>query len=103
RGNRAESYMMIGDIDKAIPYYKEALQYTSDTSAYYGLAVAYDREGEGAKARQIIKDLGDDAYNGWETKVAISETFYVPAGEVYYYRALAAAAPGNPADADTFR
>lgn len=98
-GNLAESYMMIGELDKAIARYHEALDIAAETSLYYGLAVAYDRSGEGAKAREIIASIGEDAWKTWQDDVLRGNTFYVPEGEVYYYVALTNEALGHDEDA----
>jgi tetratricopeptide (TPR) repeat protein len=98
-GNLAEGYMMIGDLEKAILTYRESLAGRQETSLYYGLAVAYDRDGQGAKAREIIKALGETAFTEWYAGVESHSTFYVPEGEVYYYLGLAREALGSPRDA----
>lgn len=98
-GNLAESYMMLGDLDHAIERYREAIHVKQDTAVTYGLAVAYDRDGQGGKARELMRALGDDAFGDWELDVARGRTFYVPEGEVYYYLALAHEALGRPDDA----
>jgi tetratricopeptide (TPR) repeat protein len=98
-GNLAEGYMMVGELEKAILTYRESLATLQETSIYYGLAVAYDRDGQGAKAREIIKALGESQFNDWYEGVIAKRTFYVPEGEVYYYLGLAHEALGQPKDA----
>ncbi len=95
-GNLAESHMMVGDLEEAIDTYKMAVDAEYRTSLYYGLAVAYDRDGQGVIAREIIRELGQERYDKWVEEVLSGETFYVPDGEVYYYHALASDALGHP-------
>jgi tetratricopeptide (TPR) repeat protein len=100
--NMAETYMMLGRLDEAIPAYREALRFRSDTGQYYGLAVALDRDEQGAQAREIMVALGRHAFEAFQQSVALGETFYVPEEERYYYFALAAEALGQIDQAITF-
>jgi tetratricopeptide (TPR) repeat protein len=95
-GNMAETYMMLGQLDHAIDTYRQALRYGSNDGTLYGLAVALDRDEQGAKAREIIKALGPKQYAEFTASVRIGQSFYVPDGEVYYYLALAEEALGRP-------
>jgi len=94
-GNLAETYMMLGDLDSAIVTYKEAVLIRNDTSMMYGLAIAYDRDEQGAKAKEIIAALGDDAFESWSAEVEQDNPFYVPEGEVFYYKGLINEALGH--------
>ena len=100
-GNLAESHMMLGELDAAIERYREAVQSPGArlTSIFYGLAVAYDRDGQGAKAREIIAAHGDGPFRAWELEVAKGDTFYVPEGEVFYYYGLALQSLGHDTEA----
>jgi len=98
-GNLAESYMMLGDLDDAIQRYQDALRERQSTSVMYGLAVAYDRDGQGAKAREIIVALGEEELDSWRKEVEEDKVFYVPEGEVFYYAALANEALGHAREA----
>lgn len=98
-GNLAETYMMLGDLDMAITRYQDAVLVNSGTSMLYGLAIAYDRDEQGAKAREIIRALGEDAAESWALEVERGDTFYVPDGEVWYYKALIAESLGHDKDA----
>lgn len=86
--NLAETYMMVDRLDDAIATYDRAVALGADTSTIYGLAVALDRDGQGTRARELIKKLGNDAYESFQLRVAAGDTFFVPDGEVYYYLAL---------------
>jgi tetratricopeptide (TPR) repeat protein len=98
-GNLAEGYMMIGDLENSIVTYRRALDSAPETSIYYGLAVAYDRDGHGKKAREIMNALGEEQFQSWADDVARGNTFYVPEGEAYCYLGLAYESLGYPKDA----
>ena len=98
-GNLAETYMMLGRMDEAIAQYEVAVRTSGDTSAIYGLAVALDRDEQGAKARELIVALGIDARVAFELKMAHGEVFFVPTGEELYYKALFDEAFGDDEDA----
>jgi tetratricopeptide (TPR) repeat protein len=85
-GNKAELHMMLGELDKAIEDYYLAIDYGSRSWLGYGLAVALDRDGQEAKARQIMRTnvLSDKNMS----RLSTSGTFFVPAGEKHYYLAL---------------
>lgn len=94
-GNMAETMMMLGDVEGAIEYYRQAQRQRPSTSIALGLAVALDRDERGTEARALLRDLGVDAIGDWESAVHSGEIFYVPAGEVEYYRALINESFGN--------
>ena len=54
-GNKAELHMMLGELDEAIELYERALKQAKRHSYGFGLAVALDRDSQGAKARQIMR------------------------------------------------
>jgi tetratricopeptide (TPR) repeat protein len=87
--NLAETYMMLGRLDDAIDAYKESLRTGARTSTWYGLAVALDRDGRGALARDVMIAQGMAGYTLFRREVDNHRTFYVPRGEQYYYFALA--------------
>lgn len=93
--NLAEALMMTGDLPAAIERYAEAIAIKPNTSFLYGLAVAYDRDEQGAKAREVMRALGETQFESWAIDVAGGNTFYVPEGEVFYYAALAREALGD--------
>ena len=87
-GNLAETYMMIGRLDDAIEMYRRAINDGGDTSAAFGLADALDRDGQDARALDLIRDHGVDEVRKFEEKIHSFEFFFVPAGERFYYLAL---------------
>lgn len=95
-GNLAETYMMVGRLDEAIELYRWAAAGNGRASTVYGLAVALDRDGRGSQAREAIAQLGPSGLASFEHDLAENDIFYVPAGEAYYYLALAHEALGNP-------
>lgn len=98
-GNLSETYMMLGDLDRSIETYRETILVDSSASQMYGLAVAYDRDEQGAKAKEIVSALGEDAFVAWNEDVEVFRTFYVPEGEVWYYKALILEGLGRDKDA----
>ncbi len=94
-GNLAEVYMMLGDLETAIATYRLAQRTVASTSLVLGLAVALDRDERSLEARALVRELSEDAISMWEADVARGFTFYVPAGEVHYYRGLIAEARGD--------
>lgn len=88
-GNLAESHMMLGDLDRAIEFYNLALRHGGHSSVAYGLAVAYDRDYQGAKAREIFAAWGEEQFDQFLKDLdETDQTFFVPEGEEHYYRAL---------------
>jgi tetratricopeptide (TPR) repeat protein len=87
-GNMAETLMMLGNVEEAIEQYRRALRVRPSTGVTLGLAVALDRDERGTEARTLLRDLGGPAIVEWEMLVASGDFFYVPEGEVYYYRGL---------------
>jgi tetratricopeptide (TPR) repeat protein len=100
-GNLAESHMMLGDLDEAIENYVQAMRIGAQPSVHYGLAVAYDRDGQGAKAREIFLAHGQDMFDAFRKDLndVDSQTFFVPDGEEFYYLALGHESLGDHAQA----
>lgn len=94
-GNLAETYMMLGKLDDSVHAYKEALRHGARISTWYGLAVALDRDGRGALAREVIVAQRVAGYRLFRSDVDNADTFFVPRGEVFYYFALAEEALGR--------
>jgi tetratricopeptide (TPR) repeat protein len=83
--NMAETMMMVGRLDDAIPAYIRAVEAQADALYAYGLAVALDRDGQGEKARQIMADF---AASDRLRRLTSDGVFFVPEGEIHYYLAL---------------
>jgi len=86
--NAAELMMAVGHLDDAIAAYQIAVEiYPMEALGYFGLAVAYDRDGQWEKAVAAMRDAlarppGIQRLEG-------EGVFFVPEGDVYYYYALA--------------
>jgi tetratricopeptide (TPR) repeat protein len=94
-GNLAETYMMLGRLDEAITTYERALRSGGLISTVYGLAVALDRDERGETALDVIRDQGVQQLQVYKHELTEGQVFYVPAGEEYYYVALAYEAFGE--------
>jgi tetratricopeptide (TPR) repeat protein len=83
--NLAETYMMVGRLGDAIETYQRALEYRAEPAYGYGLAVALDRDGQTALAREVMLSYaaGDQMRD-----LQRGSVFFVPEGEVDYYLAL---------------
>lgn len=83
--NAAEIHMMLGELSTAIAMYERALDLEARALYAYGLAVALDRDYQGARAREVMR-----AYAITDRLRALDEpgVFYVPKGEIFYYYAL---------------
>ncbi|MBA3820181.1 MAG: hypothetical protein H0X17_14905 [Deltaproteobacteria bacterium] len=92
--NLAETYMMLGRLDDALDAYREIRDYP-DVSTTYGAAVALDRSERGDLAQALIVRQGKQGYELFRQLVNLDLTFFVPAGEEYYYFALVEQAWGN--------
>jgi tetratricopeptide (TPR) repeat protein len=100
-GNLAETYMMLGRMEESLETYREALRSSSDTSTWYGYAVALDRDESTRQALEIIRSLGREQRDAFYASVMMTGggTFFVPEGEKYYYFALSDEAFGFDEDA----
>jgi tetratricopeptide (TPR) repeat protein len=100
--NLAETQMMLGNLDAALAGYRRAWQYSKTASVAYGFAVALDRASRGKPAFATIIAQGADSYESFIQSISRGDTFYVPRGEVYYYRALVEEAWGRDDSAIAF-
>jgi tetratricopeptide (TPR) repeat protein len=102
-GNLGETYMMLGRMEEAIDTYHRALDLEIGVSHTFGLAVALDRSGEGAQARQLLASFGEGGIRSFlrSTMGPTPTTFYVPRGEELYYYGMAAEVLGMHALART--
>jgi len=97
--NLAETYMMLGQLDKAIEAYDEAIFRGGDVSTFYGQAVALDRDEREAEALEIIRMQGAEAFQQFRRRFEVGQVFFVPKGEEFYYFALIHEAFGDFKDA----
>lgn len=90
--NAAEILMAMGELDQAIEFYQRAIELEDRPLYGYGLAVALDRDGQGAKAREVMLARAQS-----DQLRALSEqgVFFVPDGDVHYYYALGHEALGD--------
>ena len=98
-GNLAETYMMLGKLDRAIEKYRVAVGIGSQISTFYGLAVALDRADQPEEAIDLIVEKGPLQKRVFFEDVQNGGTFFVPEGEVFYYAALLEEAFGEDAQA----
>ncbi len=86
--NAAEIYMALGDLDRALTLYYDSIEFATQSQRLYafGLAVALDRDGQAAKARETIRRFG-----GYSLEVLNPRdggVFFIPDGDEHYYHAL---------------
>ena len=94
--NRAEVHMMLGQMPEAITWYKRALDFSINADWGFGLAVAYDRDGQGMRAREMMRSyLTKSTLSQFVGALEQGSLFFVPKGEVYYYFALMHEELGN--------
>ncbi len=94
--NRAEIHMMMGQMREATIWYKRALDFEMDSDWGFGLAVAYDRDGQGMRARETMRAyLTKSALSQFVGALEQGSLFFVPKGEVYYYFGLMHEILGN--------
>ncbi len=94
-GNLAEMYMMVGDLDASVSLYQRSMTYFAKASNAFGLAVALDRDGQGAKAREVMLTYADGSgFRQFQRDLREGEIFFVPPGEELYYLALGFEATG---------
>jgi tetratricopeptide (TPR) repeat protein len=96
--NAAELLMALGRLDEAITYYRAGQEHnTGDALVFYGLAVAYDRDGQWENAKQaMIEAIQRDRS---DTRLEEPGVFFVPDGDLYYYRALRSHVSGDETEA----
>jgi tetratricopeptide (TPR) repeat protein len=114
--NFAEVLMAAGRLPEAEARYRDAIAAAGDLGvgdrrerfhelalAYYGLAVALDRDEKPVAAREaMMRALAHDPTASVlkVASVAGSDVFFVPAGDIFYYLGLAAEAEGRDGDAE---
>jgi tetratricopeptide (TPR) repeat protein len=91
--NAAELLMGVGRIDDAIGYYERSIASDPHNELnYYGLAVAYDRDGQVQKAAEAMRAAiqRDQALEKILHADELGfEVYFVPTGDKQYYLALA--------------
>jgi tetratricopeptide (TPR) repeat protein len=105
-GNSAETLMALGRLDAAITRYHAAadaaLAPNERGLAWYGLAVAYDRDEQIEKAQEAIRQAL--ALDPPMEYLSDPNVFFMPAGEKDYYLGLGQLQKGDaPAAAESFR
>jgi tetratricopeptide (TPR) repeat protein len=114
--NFAEVLMAAGRLPDAQARYRDAISAASDLGvgdrrervhelalAYYGLAVALDRDEQPTAAREaMLRALAHDPTASVLKVASVSggELFFVPEGDVLYYLGLAAEVEGRDGDAE---
>jgi tetratricopeptide (TPR) repeat protein len=117
--NSAEILMALGRLHEAQDRYREAIRLEGQSPAgrdrdenlalaYYGLAVALDRDEQAAAAREAVaRALEGDPRMALLDAARDDEgggIFFVPPGDVHYYRGLALAVLARPREAaDAFQ
>jgi hypothetical protein len=92
--NRAEAYMLRGDVERAVDGYRASLAlyfvgnqlFRGGTTTLWGLAVALDRSGDldgGLQAVRLAR-----SYDPQDLQLNGTEWFYVPAYDRHWYEAL---------------
>ncbi len=96
--NAAELHMYIGDLERAIGLYYDSLEFAGGSAILYsyGLAVALDRDGQRVRARQI---MGDSVRRDMLAALSRDTVFFIPNGDIHYYRALGFESIGQKAKA----
>lgn len=110
--NAAELLMALGPdrLDDAIEYYETGIQYGPyEPLGYYGAAVAYDRDGQWGKAKEMMREAlerdrenvtgsGASAVNHM-ARLTAPGVYFVPEGDIEYYYALGYHVQGRRAEA----
>ena len=108
--NAAELYMALGRLDEALHHYRRSADLGSPRFpelAYYGLAAAYDRDGQvkmsrDAMARAVVMD--PDLGTLLDADGPASDVYFVPAGDKWFYVGLGREALGQRREAiESFR
>lgn len=104
--NAAELLMAMGPdhLEQAIRYYEEGVDLAGSSQfpalAYYGVAVAYDRDGQWSRAVKAMQEaLAIDRSNGAMANLMMDTVYFVPQGDLHYYLALGYHVQGRYAEA----
>lgn len=107
--NRAEAYMLRGDVERAVAGYRASLAlyfvgnqlFQGGTTTLWGLAVALDRSGDldgGLEAVRLAR-----TYDPQDLQINGPNWFYVPEYDRHWYEALGHWAVARHADLDSVR
>jgi tetratricopeptide (TPR) repeat protein len=92
--NMAELLMAVGRLEEAINHYNTSVEFSpNEPLNHLGLAVAYDRDGQWSNAydamsRAISLNSGLLGQDPTKSRLTQEGVFFVPQGEIHYYRAL---------------
>lgn len=94
--NTAELLMALGELDSAIEHYEQALDLKPHDALYgYGLAVALDRDGQKQRAYEVMLRYVSAASRDRFPALSRNNVFFIPEGDIEYYRALGYEALGQ--------
>ncbi|MCC6751209.1 MAG: TonB family protein [Deltaproteobacteria bacterium] len=98
QANAAESLMALGQLDESIQRYRTAVDLDGSNSlAWWGLAVALDRDEQVSRATvALTRAMAGDAEM---RRLSSEDVFFVPAGDLHYYHALGHLARGRNKEA----
>ena len=100
----AATCMGLGQLDRALELYSQALEHEPQSTYAFGLAVALDRNGQATRARQIMAGykFSHDALFPRNQQTGQVTTFYVPYGDEFWYLGLGSEAAGKLESARNF-
>ncbi len=92
-GNLAELHMAAGDFDRAILFYQQAVSAGGGAAGRVGLALALERAGRpDDAASHVLRAVVEDPDASFLDQEGV---FFVPEGDIYFYRALIALGRGD--------
>ena len=94
--NVAELYMAVGELEEAIVHYLAALEHKPGDRLYaFGLAVAFDRDGQKERAHETLQAALGPSGESRTRELDREGVFFIPEGDIEYYRALAHESAGE--------
>ena len=91
-GNAAELQMAVKNLPRAIELYQEAMQFSASPLSYYGLAMAYLRDDQFARANVIMQKAA--SIDNLQS-LRRDSVFFIPEGEIHAYFAFGFEVLGN--------
>jgi len=92
--NRAESAMVLGDLEASVADYRKAIALADRPDltalAHYGLGVALERNGDLPRGLEAMAVARAIHIPGVGSALDLPSVFFVPAYDIHYYRALSA-------------